>query len=109
VEDVRRADGRLIRFSDGLREMVNQLEEFLQENVYRHYKIARMTAKAKRFLERIFDAYAADPAQLPPKYRRRAEAGEEEKYRTVCDYVAGMTDRYAQDEYRRLFEPFERV
>ena len=63
--------------------------------------------KAKRFVARIFEAYRANPDQLPPKYLARAR--EEGREQSITDYVAGMTDRFAQDEYQRLYEPFERV
>ncbi|MGB2998552.1 MAG: deoxyguanosinetriphosphate triphosphohydrolase [Phycisphaerae bacterium] len=107
VDDVRTHGDRLVRLSAGLQSKVKQLEDFLLERVYSHYHVARMTTKAKRFLERIFEAYQSNPNQLPPKYRERARG--EGLEAAICDYVAGMTDRYARDEYRRLYEPFERV
>ena len=61
----------------------------------------------RRFLERMYEAYLAEPRLLPTRYVRRMDTVGRE--RVICDYIAGMTDRYCQDEYRRLFEPFERV
>jgi len=107
VDDVRAAQGRLIRLSDGLAEKVAELEAFLMDRVYRHYRVVRMTTKAKRFLRRIFEAYEANPDMLPPDLHARAEA--EGLHRAIADYVAAMTDRFAQDEYQRLYQPFERV
>ena len=75
--------------------------------MYRHYRVARMMTKARRFITQIFEAYQSNPDQLPPKYHEQADA--EGLQRAICDYIAGMTDRYAQDEYQRLYEPFERV
>jgi len=107
VDDVRKHGDRLVRLSDGLQSKVKQLEDFLLERVYSHDHVAQMTTKAKRFLKKIFEAYQSNPNQLPPKYRERAR--DEGLEAAICDYVAGMTDRYARDEYRRLYEPFERV
>jgi len=67
----------------------------------------RMAAKASRFIRELFTAYIEQPTQLPPEVQARIP--EEGLYRVVCDYIAGMTDRYALDEYRKLFEPYERV
>ncbi len=107
VDDVRRTRDRLIRLSGPLRPKVRELETVLFDRVYRHYRVTRMMTKAKRFVARIFEAYLANQNQLPPKYQGRAER--EGPHTAICDYIAGMTDRYAQDEYRRLYEPFERV
>ncbi|GAG51817.1 unnamed protein product, partial [marine sediment metagenome] len=105
VDDVRTHGDRLVRLSDGLQPKVKQLEDFLLERVYGHDRVARMMTKAKRFLGRIFEAYQSNPNQLPPKYQARAR--DEGLEAAICDYVAGMTDRYARDEYRRLYGPFE--
>ena len=75
----------------------------LYENLYYHYRQIRMTKKADRVLEAIFCAYLETPKMLPWELQRRAE--EKGLVRTVTDYLAGMTDRYAGDEYRRLFDP----
>jgi dGTPase len=105
--DVRGVTSRLVRLSDGLHPKVEELEHFLMDRVYRNYKVARMMTKAKRFIEKIFEAYKTNSDQLPPTYRTRAET--EGLVIAIGDYIAGMTDRYAQDEYQRLYEPFERV
>jgi dGTPase len=107
LDDVRAAPGRLVRLSEGLAPKVQELAAYLGNRVYRHYRVARMMTKARRFITQIFEAYQANPDQLPPKYREQAEA--EGLQRAICDYIAGMTDRYAQDEYQKLYEPFERV
>jgi dGTPase len=105
--DVRTAPVRLVHLSDALRPKVEELEKFLTGRVYRHYRVARMMTKSKRFIGKIFEAYRDNPDQLPPTYRERAD--KEGLEIAICDYIAGMTDRYAQDEYQRLYEPFERV
>ena len=107
VDDVRTATGRLIRLSDDLGAKVAELETFLMARVYRHYSVVRMTTKTRRFLRRIFEAYETNPDMLPPDLRERADA--DGLHRIIADYIAAMTDRFAHDEYQRLYEPFERV
>jgi len=107
VGDVRAAGRRLVHLSEGLEAKARELEAFLMDRVYRHYRVVRMTTKAKRFVVRIFEALRANPDQLRPDYRRRADTDGLE--RVIADYIAGMTDRFAQNEYRRLYEPFEQV
>ena len=80
------------------------LEEFLQKNVYLHYRIMRMAFKGRRILTMMFEEFSRHPEELPPRYGRLAEKAS--LPRTVCDYLAGMTDRYAQDEFNRLFQPY---
>jgi len=109
TDDVRSAGSRLVHLGADVQAMMHQLEEFLMKNVYNHRDVSTMTAKAKRVVEQVFEAYCNDPSKMPPKYCRRAEAGEREKYQVICDYIAGMTDRYARGEHRRLFDPSERV
>ena len=106
-EDVRRQPGRLISFSPTTRDRNRQLKAFLYRRLYRHYKVERMRVKAERFLTLLFESYSANPTLLPTSYQTRFEAHGKE--RVICDYIAGMTDRYAMDEYKRLFEPYERV
>ena len=107
LSDVRTAPRRLICLSDSLAPKARELETYLMNRVYRHYRVARMMTKSKRFVGMIFDAYRTNPDQLPPAYHERAAA--EGLERVIADYIAGMTDRFAQDEYRRLYEPYERV
>jgi dGTPase len=107
IETVRRAGNALIKFSGELEEKKRELQAFLLDKVYKHYRVVRMTAKAKRFVENLFNAYINNPDQLPTEHKEWvASAG---LHRGVCDYIAGMTDRYAQQEHMKLFDPFERV
>lgn len=107
VQDVRKYPGTIISFSPRLSEQKKKLQKFLFHNVYQHYRVARMADKAKRFLEELFMAFIKNPKQLPIEYQKWVEkAG---LYQGVCDYIAGMTDRFAQDEYKKLFYPYERV
>jgi len=105
VDDVRAAPRRLVHFSQGLERKVMQVEGYLMDRVYRNHRVMRMTTKAQRFLKQMLEIYAGDLRQLPPTYQAYAE--EFGVKRAVADYVAGMTDRFAMDEYRKLFDPFE--
>jgi dGTPase len=99
VEDVRRAPP-LIAFSREVREESLELKGFLRDNLYRHYRVVRMSGKARRIVCELFQAFHADPRLLPPEFRDRAR---EDAPRAIADYIAGMTDRYAMLEHRRLF------
>jgi dGTPase len=107
VADVRRAAEPLVSPSPEVRALKSGLEEFLRRQVYGHYRVVRMAAKGGRFVRMLFEAFCREPEQLPQRYARRAQAGPRE--RAVCDYLAGMTDRYAQDEFLRLFQPYTSV
>lgn len=107
LDDVRAHPEGLVGFSPEVAERNRGLKAFLRERLYRHYKVMRMRIKAERFLTMLFESYCACPELLPAAYQARfAEHGRE---RVICDYIAGMTDRYALDEYKRLYEPYERV
>ena len=99
IEDVRSAPP-LIRFSDRVRDEQLELKRFLHQNLYRHYRVARMASKARRIVRELFEAFLTEPMLLPPEFQARAG---EDKARAIADYVAGMTDRYAMLEHRRLF------
>ncbi|MDD4979961.1 MAG: deoxyguanosinetriphosphate triphosphohydrolase [Candidatus Omnitrophica bacterium] len=104
---VRKSDKKIIAFSSELRKIRKPLREFLMENLYRHYRVIRMSNKAKRFIQELFKTYIDNPRQLPPKIQKNIPA--DGVRRAVCDYIAGMTDRYALDEYKKLFDPYEKV
>jgi dGTPase len=91
----------LVGFSAGMVEENRGLKTFLRESLYRHYQVVRMTTKARRIIHDLFAAFSADPRLLPPEYQRRASA--EGMPRSIADYIAGMTDRYAIKEHRRLY------
>jgi dGTPase len=100
--------------SDSCREEHLELKAFLREHVYRHYKVLRMTSKARRVVRQLFEAFFKDVSLMPPEYRDTAlhaetAHGAAGRARAVADYIAGMTDRYAILEHRRLFEPGERT
>lgn len=107
LEEVREAGVNLIGFSEPTRLMNEALKSFLQERLYRHYKMERMRLKARRVVQELFEAYLHHPTLLPIRHQHRAES--EPLKRVICDYIAGMTDRYAIEECKRLFDPGERV
>jgi dGTPase len=86
-----------------------ELKAFLMDNLYRHYRVVRMAVKAKKVMSDLFEAYMAEPTQLPPHILARHHERGETIARVVADYIAGMTDRFALEEYRKLFDPFEKV
>lgn len=107
VEDVRRTPKKIIDFTGSVNKKRLALREFLFKNLYQNYRVMRMANKASRFIKDLFEVYLSRPQALPSPYRDRADT--EDVHRVICDYIAGMTDRYALDEYKKLFEPYERV
>jgi dGTPase len=103
VDELQRLPYNVIGFSDELHRRNRQLKDFLYNNLYRHYRVVRMAVKAERIVNDLFGAYRAEPAMLPRHVQDMlTEHGLE---RTLCDYIAGMTDRYAVEEYQKLFDP----
>jgi len=100
ADDVRRQIAPLIRYSDELAEANRALRKFLYQNVYYHPRVAEVNQRACEMLRRVFEAYLADPDRLGEGATRRVE--KEGLHRTVCDYIAGMTDRYVMEEYARI-------
>ena len=91
---------QMIRFSKPIESEQNELKQFLRANLYRHYKVSRMSRKAKRIIADLFGAFYEDLTLLPPEFQERARA---DAPRAIADYIAGMTDRYAILEHQRLF------
>jgi dGTPase len=107
VEDIRNLPYKLVAHSEEIKQMDRQLKDFLFQNLYQHWRVMRMDRKARRFIADLFEAYTHSPVILPKSVQEVAQ--ERGLYRTVCDYIAGMTDRYALQEYNKLFNPLERV
>jgi len=99
ISDVR-SSGALIAFSDDMQQQQRELKQFLRANLYRHYRVNRMSSKAQRIIRELFAVFDEDPSLMPDDFQARSK---EDKPRAVADYIAGMTDRYAIREYRRLF------
>ncbi len=108
VDDVRNCPEKIVIFSRSMFRLRLPLRDFLMRNLYQHYRVIRMSNKAKRFIQELFSIYTDNPNQLPPIEYQRIKSGQSPK-RVVCDYIAGMTDRCALDEYKKLFDPYEKV
>ena len=102
LDDVRRAPP-LIAFSDAMQQEARELKQFLHRNLYRHYQVQRMSSKAARIIVELFDTFMQEPGLLPPAYQSPRGAAAAQQARQIADYIAGMTDRYAMREHRRLF------
>jgi dGTPase len=114
IDDIRGRTKPLVGLSRAVAAEHQELKLFLRDRVYRHYKVLRMTAKARRTLTELFEAFFQDINLMPTEHRdgaARAEKalGATSRARAVADYVAGMTDRYAILEHRRLFDPGSRT
>ncbi|MEQ1610241.1 MAG: deoxyguanosinetriphosphate triphosphohydrolase [Hyphomonadaceae bacterium] len=106
VEDVRALDHPLAAFSNDIAEKQKPLREFLFQRMYRHHKVNRVMSQARRIVRELFGLFIAESDTLPPPWRQRAQLADKDvmkRARVVCDYIAGMTDTYAIDEHRRLF------
>jgi len=104
AEDVRVLDNALVAFSRDMAEDLSALRAFLMERMYRHWKVNRTRSQARRMLAEMFNLFLAEPDVLPSEWYARAQPRDEAgRARIVCDYIAGMTDRYAIEEHRKLF------
>ncbi|RZJ42288.1 MAG: deoxyguanosinetriphosphate triphosphohydrolase [Brevundimonas sp.] len=104
TEDVRTASRTLVAFSPAMLADLGVLRKFLFERMYRHYRVNRTRSQARRILAEMFQLFMAEPETMPPEWSKPAQGGDETKRaRAVCDYIAGMTDRYAIEEHKKLF------
>jgi dGTPase len=110
ADDVRALGHPVAAFSDAMRDNDRALKRFLYERMYRHYRVNRMSHKARRVVHELFQLFLAEPECLPSEWRAAASCGDTAVVaRTVADYLAGMTDRFALDEHRRLFDTYAGV
>jgi dGTPase len=105
--DIKKMSRKIIAFSPAMREYRKPLRKFLMEKLYHHYRVVRMTDKAKRFIKELFQVYMSRPEALNPQVQKRVKL--DGARRAICDYIAGMTDRNALDEYKKLFDPYSKV
>ena len=103
VEDVQKLAFNIVGFSEDMHRRNRSLKDFLFSNLYRHYRVQRMSFKADQILSKLFSTYIDEPTILPKHIQDRMQKSVPE--RVVCDYIAGMTDRFAVDEYQKLFDP----
>ena len=109
LADLRQLSYNVADYSAEFQALNGELKQYLFKNFYRHYRVVRMASKAERTLRDLFHAYVQEPLQLPPEIQQRAQTHPGGCERVVCDYLAGMTDRYAIQEHKRLFDPEERA
>ncbi len=113
IQAVRTHPKPLIQLSEAVKAQHLQLKSFLKDQVYRHYRVLRMTNKAQQVVQSLFEAFITAPELMPPEYQQAAAKGYAElgaagRARIVADYIAGMTDRYAVLEHERMFDPAKR-
>ena len=108
VDDVRGAGKKIISFSEAMLGKIEPLRQFLWDKFYHHYRVVRMAEKARRFITELFNLYVEKPDALPQEFQKYIET-DQDRYTIVCDYIAGMTDRYALDEHKKLFDRYEKV
>lgn len=118
LSEVRERGKGVVGFSPQVRKQSAELKKFLMKNLYRHYRVVRMADKAERIMKELYKAYLNNPGIMPPNFVKRYQSDDSPRYqpmreekmeRIVCDYIAGMTDRFALDEYKKLFDPHEKV
>ena len=110
IDEVRSHPEEIMAYSDEMRQHKLALKRFLREHLYRHYRVLRMSSKSKRIIIAMFEAFMDDSQLLPTEHRKKAlqlesSHGESGKARTIADYIAGMTDRYAISEHDKIFKP----
>jgi dGTPase len=111
-DELTRLDKPVIGFSNTMKADILELKQFLRKNLYRHYRVHRMSKKAHHIIESLFDAFMNDPQLLPPEAfasvqklaQAKSDAGQA---RGIADYIAGMTDRFAIREYQRIYDPLK--
>jgi len=100
----------IIDFSSQMKKEKKMLQALVHKKLYQHYRVERMKEKAKRIIGDIFETYEKNPEQLSPElYNKSKKYSKPAKYKIICDYIAGMTDRFALDEYKRLYDPYKKV
>ena len=108
LEEVRAKGKNIVALSPSMKTKTAELKKFLFENMYCHWRVVRMAEKAKRTITDLFQAYVSTPKILPEEFYNRL-SGDKNIKRPICDYIAGMTDRFALQEHKKLFDPEERV
>jgi dGTPase len=106
AEDVRTAGTSIVHFSPEMEQVNKAIKTFLFKHMYRHYKVNRMTSKARRVVRELFDFFLAEPSCMPSVWYAQTDgAGTQRTAEVIADFIAGMTDRFALDEYARIFDP----
>ena len=103
VQELQELPYNVVGFSEDMHRRNRELKDFLFNNLYNHYRVVRMSVKAERILESLFTTYVNEPSVLPEAFQKTVE--NDGLQETICNYIAGMTDRFAVDEYQKLFDP----
>jgi dGTPase len=106
-EQLQIQSANVVHYSSALAGQIRYLKDFLYQRMYRHYRLLRMQNKAERFISEIFEAYVGEPRMLPVKAQKKL--GQEPTHQVIADYIAGMTDRYALEEWEKLFDPYRKA
>ena len=110
AKEVQSCKERMVVFSKQMEQERNHLQSLLNSRLYHHYRVVRMTSKAKRIIKDLFAVYLNEPNQLPYfAYQRNKKYSIKEKYEAICNYIASMTDRFALDEHKKFFNPYTQV
>ena len=110
AQDVKDRHSYVVGFSRAMHQQREFLQQLLNEKLYHHWRVERMTGKARRIIRDLFDVYLKNPKQLPyVVYARDRKFSTPQKYAIICNYIASMTDRFALDEHKRLFDPYQKV
>jgi len=110
AQDVKKHKDYVVGFSKPMHQEREFLQQLLNEKLYHHWRVERMTTKARRIIRDLFDVYLKNPKQLPYSiYARDKKFSTPQKYAIICNYIASMTDRFALDEHKRLFDPYQKV
>jgi dGTPase len=104
--DIQKLKHNIIGYGEEMQRRNRELKDLLYAKLYRHFRVVRMQVKAERIISDLFHAYRAEPAMLPDHVQFFIDKRGLE--RTICDYIAGMTDRYAVEEHQKLFDPLEK-
>jgi dGTPase len=103
VEDLQKLPYNVVGFSEDMHRRNRELKDFLFENLYNHYRVVRMAVKAERIIQNLYEAFTKEPTTLPENFQ--SDVNDIGLEKTVCFYIAGMTDRYAINEHQKLFDP----
>ncbi|MFH1360555.1 MAG: deoxyguanosinetriphosphate triphosphohydrolase [Candidatus Omnitrophota bacterium] len=110
ADEAKTCKEKIINFGEKMARLRTELQALVEKKLYHHYRVERMTSKAKRIIDDLFGVYKKNPNQLPYSvYARDRRYNKKEKYEIICNYIASMTDRFALDEHKRLFNPYEKV
>jgi dGTPase len=104
--DIQKLKHNVIGYSEDMQRRHRELKDFLYTRLYRHYRVVRMQVKAERTITDLFETYQSEPSTLPDHVQKFIEQRGLE--RTICDYIAGMTDRYAIEEHQKVLDPSEK-